>query len=177
MLVKMHEITKRSYNGYTHCSKAPAHIISEFRNESRPLYTPHLKKEWYQTETNRKALFPKIKNIPNSVTHKIIDVGKSYQLFLPGAQYLNQYLANMENVMDDIKRGADLRALAHYMHLFVIAHPFEKINNSICMAQINTILKLKGYSDIFHKYLDFDCFVYDYPRIEEKFITEVKSYE
>lgn len=74
--------------------------------------------------------------------------------------------------MNEIKQDNELTLLARYMQLFVIGHPFEKVNFSICMAQINAILYIRNCKTLYHEYMDFECFLYDTDVIEEKFMKK-----
>ena len=42
------------------------------------------------------------------------------------------------------------------------------------MAQVNAILWYYGWEPMYHEYFDFDCFAYDYGRIENKFNMRLK---
>jgi len=78
--------------------------------------------------------------------------------------------------MESLKNRITLKTLAEYIQLFVIAHPFERINYSILMAQVNAMLVTKKCKPIHHGYLDFDCFIYSSDIIEKAFIQCVAQY-
>jgi len=89
----------------------------------------------------------------------------------PSAEYIETYVNEMSNLMKLIKNDLlkiesgtpiDLKAkqkiiinLAKYYQLGMCAHVFERINNSLFMSHVNTILRLLGMSAISHGNLDF----------------------
>jgi len=177
MLINMHRIISKGYNGYTNCTKSPDSIKSLFRNHPNvdEIERPNLKKEWYIIQTNEPILKPRIKGISERMTHSLINKNDTYQLILPDPKYLDSYLNKLSEYMDKLMKSKDLRLLANYMYLFVITHPFEKINFSLCMAQVNSILSQWNFVPIYHEYLDFQCFVYDSDKIEEEFLKKVRD--
>ena len=89
----------------------------------------------------------------------------------PSSEYIETYVIEMSNLMKLIKNDLlkiengtpiDLKAkqkilinLAKYYQLGMCAHVFERINNSLFMSHVNTILRLLGMSAISHGNLDF----------------------
>lgn len=62
--------------------------------------------------------------------------------------------------MNRLRNGEkSLDLLGYYIQLGVICHPFEKVNFSLIMSQVNYILKVWNYTPISHGYLDFECFL------------------
>lgn len=175
MLAKMHKIvSKNGYSGYT-CSKGPLVINNGFRSDKPTAWYPTLKKEWFTGIPNDPIIKPKVKNVPLGQEHWLQNLDEGYQLHLPDGKYVHNYLDLLDRTMKEIRLpyGSNLLvALANYMQLFVVAHPFEKINFSICMAQINAILYMKGYETLYHGWMDFECFLYNYTDIEFKFVAQ-----
>lgn len=171
MLLESHEIATQDYMGYTKGNSEPH---KGFRTTDIPVVA--LNKKWYVNEKTHDFI-PKIPSV--SVVHRHrIEISKSaYLLNLPLANYLPVYLYNMDRVVGELRHEIKLEKLAEYIQLFVIGHPFYKVNFSICMAQVNTLLSLAGYSPIYHGYLDFNCFLYDYDMLKEIFINKVKGIE
>lgn len=176
MLAKMHKIvSKNGYLGYT-CSSGPLVVNNGFRGDEPAAWYPILKKEWFTGISDEHIIRPKVKNVPPEQGHWLQNLAKGYQLHLPDGKYVRNYLHLLGRLMDEIRlpHGSNLLvALANYMQLFVVGHPFEKINFSICMAQINTILYMKGYKTLYHRWMDFECFLYDYTDIESKFVMHL----
>lgn len=175
MLQKMHEIVADGYQGYTN-SNYILKVPNGFRGDRRTTWYPILKKKWFDIDSKiGDTIRPVVKGVPKAMTHYLDNTDEGYVLHLPDGKYVRCYLHMLRSVMCGLKQGVSLSMLATYIQLFVIGHPFEKINYSICMAQVNAILYLKGYSTVFHGWLDFECFVYDYERIEKSFIKMVRG--
>ena len=180
MLLGAHQIVSNGYVGRTNGSHQTEEI-SKFRVSGIPLLSdgtvPKLEKNWFRELELPPTIRPFIPKIPTELTHWVKNKENAYFLYLPDAKYLPYYLYTLNCTMDKLKREITLELLAEYIQLFVIAHPFEKINFSICMSQINALLSLSGYKTIYHGYLDFNCFLYDYDKIENIFINKVKGIE
>lgn len=174
MLIEMHEIVFDGYFGYT-CSNGPLRMNKGFRGDTD--WFPVLKKEWFTNIPNEPIIRPKVKNIPIEQSHWLQNLDEGYMLHLPNEKYVHNYLKLMNELMEGIRQSIelDLVALANYMQLFVIGHPFEKVNFSVCMAQINAILYMKGYKTLYHEYMDFECFLYDHDVIENKFVSKIRK--
>lgn len=174
MLQKMHEMVGDGYQGYTN-SNYILKVSHGFRGDRRTTWYPILKKKWFDIETNEEIIRPVVKSVPNFMTHYLENTDEGYVLHLPDGKYVRNYLFILKWAMVNLKRRVSLEQLARYIQLFVIGHPFEKINYSICMAQVNAILDWAGHKTVFHGWLDFECFVYDYDRIEKNFIKMVRG--
>lgn len=181
MLAKMHKIVSDGYSGYT-CNHGPLVVNKGFRGANTTKWYPILKKEWFTDIPNVPVIRPKIKNIPIEQSHWLQNLDEGYQLHLPDGKYVCNYLKLMSrlmnNLMDSFRQSPDELnpvTLANYMQLFVVGHPFEKINFSICMAQVNAILYMRGYKTLYHEFMDFECFLYDYDVIENKFVKQVNN--
>jgi hypothetical protein len=92
---------------------------------------------------------PKLKAALNH-THYLLTKPEGYELYLTDPETVPVFLAEMEQVMEEFS----LEKLANYIQYFVIGHPFQKVNFSICMAQVNVILSTVSLNP----YLDFACF-------------------
>jgi len=176
MLTQMHKMMSINYQGYTNGN----YILkssSGFRGEQSTTWYPILRKEWFVGVSQRYPIIrPKIKYVPIGMGHWIEDKDEGYVLHLPDGKYVYYYLAMMEMLMYSLRREKfNYRMLANYINLFVIGHPFERINFSICMAQVNAILSIWNCKTIYHGYLDFECFMYDYDKIEEIFINSLEK--
>ena len=186
MLIKMHQIAINEYAGYTNSTKVVGNVRSLFRNHTEVpnIQQPNLKKEWYNIDlTGQTYRFPRIKGIPMHLSHHVVNLEEGYKLILPEAKMVPYYLCKLASRMGDLKQVVNHfdilnkapKLLANYMNIFVIGHPFEKVNFSICMAQVNAILYMWGYETLYHEYMDFDCFLYDSDVIENNFIRRLNG--
>ena len=92
--------------------------------------------------------------------HSIENTKEGLRLYLPQNKYVKYYINKMEEIMNCLRNGnKSLDLLGHYIQLGVIGHPFEKVNFSLIMSEVNYILDLWGYIPINHGYLDFECFL------------------
>lgn len=169
MLLGMHKIASRcGYAGYTRSNGPQVTVTGQFRGVNKEAWRPLLKKEWFDgVEVQSGYVCPVLRAAELRDTHHLIDKPGGYELYLPHESLVPIFLDAMANTMAALKQGFCAAALANHIQYFVVGHPFEKINFSICMAQVNVILRLNGFEPIYHEYLDFECFVYDYDRIEE----------
>ena len=169
MLTAMRGFASRcGYAGYTHTDGPQVTITGQFRGVNKEAWRPLLKKEWFDgVEVQSGNIWPVLRAAELRDTHHLIDKPGGYELYLPHESLVPVFLDTMANTMAALKQGFCAACLADYIQYFVVGHPFEKINFSICMAQVNVILRLNGFEPIYHEYLDFECFVYDYDRIEE----------
>lgn len=177
MLVSMHRLACRGgYAGYTSSDGPQAAVTSQFRGVDKNAWRPLLKKEWFTDVVVQDGyVHPVLKAAKVSDSHYLIERSGGYELYLPHTSLIPVFLEEMAAAMTTLSQGFCARVLANYIQYFVIGHPFEKINFSICMAQANVILRLHGYKPIYHEYLDFNCFVYDYDRIEQIFASKIKA--
>ncbi len=170
MLIKMHRIVCDGYKG---CSggKASHNVSHEFRDFSWCGDSFILKREWFN-ETLVQC-YPSVHGTAGSfLTHGLVscnDGGGDYTLVLVGHEHTPSLLQTLGTMMDALWDEFSLVTLARYIHLFVITHPFNKVNFSLCMAQVNALLDVNGYNTIYHEYLDFKCFAYDGDVIEDIF--------
>jgi hypothetical protein len=176
MLIGMHRIVARGYSGYTNTHREKIYVVrSKFRGDVGNVWYPILKKDWYKVTHTAKIIRPRVKHVPPDKSHWLDNEEDGYVLHLPHEKHVRMYVELMEVLMLRLKQGVCLTTLANYMNLFVIGHPFERINYSICMAQINAVLWLNGYEPMLHDYMDFKCFLFDSDIIEKHFISRVKS--
>lgn len=170
MLKHMHRIVSVDYEGHTN-SNYVLKVSDGFRGDRGVTWHPTLKKQWFTGIGDEKNIRPVVPYMIPDMSHWLENTHEGYVLHLPDSKWVNSYLATMDILMQkmQVNISLDIRMLAAYIQLFVIGHPFEKINFSICMAQVNAILWLKGYEPIYHGWLDFECFMYDYKRIVEIF--------
>ncbi|MHA1437966.1 MAG: hypothetical protein ACTSPD_10350 [Promethearchaeota archaeon] len=188
-------IVGEHYKGYTKYPKMDRLPSNRIRDDIPiKIQKPILKKEWYREELKNynlkrgekrtivvKSMFPKS-------GHTIEDVGDGLKLYFPDIVYVDFYLGRMAQIMalisssypfircsgtrDEIDQLLNL--LGWYIHLFVICHPFEKVNFSLCMTQVNYILIRLGHQGISHGYLDFKCFLNDTETVINEFKRMVK---
>jgi len=195
MLKDMHQIMNSNYKGYTKSKQnfADVDISNNFRDELQTELDSHNPPLlwyiiWYENMLSDLAIgnsiSPDITDIPKRALPKLIRIDTdNVKLELCNKKYIHYYLEQMENLMrsliDDKKEKLQfLFDLAHYIQLFICCHPFEKINNSICMLQVNILLKRKFNITIYHEWLDFECFVYNTNSIYIKLRdTILRAYE
>jgi len=193
MLKEQHiAMTHYGYRGNTTAPIINRPILNVFRDEPEfheiTLLKPELKKEWYKEElanfnlNNIKKIQPNIDSVPVFARHKLINKENVLVLHLPQNHLLKYYLIPMYKILNKIKnyylsnnKEEALDLLGHYIQLFVIGHPFEKVNFSICMIQINTLLNLFFQKDIYHEYLDFKCFLLDTKVIIKEFKKMIRK--
>lgn len=184
MLKKQHSIiVGDTYTGYTTpvTGICPPSLI---RDELQiTLHEPMLKKEWYTDELNKRN-FPlntetkiKVDKIKYRKCHKVTNTEDGIKLRLPDAKHVKCYIIEMEKILKEFEVYAPNNVpkklfiwLGTYIHLGVICHPFEKVNFSLIMLQVNFILNNFGFNSISHDYLDFDCFM----KPTEEIITSLK---
>ena len=184
MMKKQHKrIVNNNYAGYTNpINKIPRSL---FRYETDvKLHTPLLKKEWYVEElknlntTINDLIKIKITGIPIYMWHSVKNTDTGLRLYLPKNKYVPYYLDKMETVMNRLRNGeSSLYLLGYYIQLAVICHPFEKVNFSLIMSQVNYILKLWNYVPISHGYLDFECFLNPTDIVIKKFKEKVFAFK
>jgi hypothetical protein len=180
MLTGMHQFaTRGGYNGFTNTDGPMVPVFSCFRGIKKEAWRPMLKKKWFtNVNVNQRGLVkPCLKHIPLQGSHHLVDREAGYELHLPDTDRVVDYVCRMVTIMETLQVMFDSDLLAEYIQLFVVAHPFERVNYSICMAQANAILHHYGYVPILHGYFDFDCFIYDYDRIEKIFANMIEKRE
>lgn len=176
MLTTMHRLAIRGgYMGHTTTDGPIVPLGSGFRGVNREAWRPLLKKKWFKNvEVIESAIYPTLRTINLRENHYLIERKNGYELHLPHEDRVPDFLWRMETIMETLRHAVfSAELLAEYIQLFVVGHPFEKVNYSICMAQVNAILDYYGYKPLLHQWFDFDCFVYDYDRIEEIFETRL----
>ena len=129
-----------------------------------------------------RAFSPQIDGVPAVASPRYFILGKRIRYEYPAPKFLKIYLQEMKKSFDQIyeslhqsspDRDAALKALAHYYHLSMIGHPFQRANNSLVMAQVNTTLKLLGLKPVFHGELDFVVRSLDSAEAENEFLNYV----
>jgi len=195
-------MTERGYKGYTKTPVLNRPVINALRDEPEfhiNLQRPCLKKEWYNKELKKYKLKfgdiirPTINGIHGFAWHRISNTHNGLSLELPANENVKYYLILMSNLMLQIKalikdrangnmwwycrpfQGTLINLLGHYIHLFVIGHPFEKVNFSLCMMQVNHILDKTLGKSVYHEYLDFKCFMNDTNTIIDEFSQMVRK--
>lgn len=121
---------------------------------------------------------PQIRGIPERALPKytIIEAQRKAIYSYPSPSQLKAYLQEMGLTLDRVRANlglyeaptsrADLTAsatlrqriledLAHYYHLGVIGHPFMRVNNSVLMGQVNTVLLHLDLKPIQHGDMDY----------------------
>ena len=86
-------------------------------------------------------------------------------------------LARMEEALTEAARRparAAVPLLAEYYHLGINSHLFERVNNSLLMAQVNHVLHDKELLGIPHGNLDHHAIVTGWPRFSELFAEQVR---
>lgn len=190
---------RRGYKGNTKSSMTNRPIINALRDEPefhyRRLNKPKLKKEWYKKELKKyklqpnQIICPKIDYVPRFAWHQVSNLSDGLLLSLPDNHFLQYYLIPMARIMRKLKsyirayHGSTvkhiyeiqiLKLLGQYIHLFIVGHPFEKVNFSLCMMQVNYILNRTIGKSIYHEFLDFKCFMNDTDTIINEFKSMVK---
>ncbi len=171
MLTSMHKLaTRGGYSGFTNSDGPVVPVGSEFRGVNKEAWRPLLKKKWFnEVEVIGGKIWPTLREQRLRGCHHLIDRKNGYELHLPHEDRVPDFLARMEKVMGLLRHDFDPVWLAEYIQLFVVGHPFERVNYSICMAQVNLILYRYGFEPIRHGYFDFECFIHDFGCIERKF--------
>lgn len=106
--------------------------------------------------------FPEQSSQLNSV---FLEDGKLNQYALhevPNAHQINDYLARGEVIMKELQgmkaspvdQTQFLQLLADYYQVMINAHPFIRINQSLLMAQVNSLLASFGFSPMKHNDMD-----------------------
>ena len=178
MLTHMHRLaTRRGYSGFTNTRGPIVPIDSAFRGVNREAWRPLLKKDWFKDINVYMTgkIKPCLAAIDLQGSHWLVDRQQGYELHLPHENRVLDYLAQLAKLMDILRSEFDAKIMANYVQTFVVGHPFERVNYSVCMAQVNAMLWHYGYKTFFHGYFDFDCFMYDYPRIEKIFQAKLEK--
>ncbi len=177
MLASMHRLASRGgYVGYTNNEGPQIALTSHFRGRNKEAWRPLLKKEWFgDVKIHDGRISPVVKSTWLRGSHHLVNRPGGYELHLPDDRYVLEYLTYMESAMASLRLRFCAGTLANYIQYFVVGHPFERINFSICMAQVNAILWHYGYEPLHHGWFDFECFVYDYDRIETSFGSRIKK--
>ena len=113
---------------------------------------------------------PSIEGIPDhalgeNVSYSTKTFKSTYHKY-PNAKHLKLYVKRMEDLMAELKsfdlekgnKKDFLKTLADYYHVGANAHLFEKVNNSVLMAQVNYLLGYAGVKPIAHGRLDYIAF-------------------
>ena len=169
MLKRMHHIA--CANGYRGCvgGKYNRQVDDGYRRFSAAGLI--LKKEWYTGVVGRSTIRPNVRYLP-TCSHWLHVREKGYELHLSDEKFVPRNVGILDMLMDRTQEF-DPVLLADYMHVFVVTHPFERVNFSICMAQVNAILDMNGYETLYHEYMDFACFLYDSDIIEKMFVSRL----
>lgn len=174
MLYHMHAIVADGYNGYTNSSNYIIKPSLGFRGSTNHTWYPVLRKKWFPLlMSNETMLFPKLYNSGMTHHHYLDNTEEGYVLHLTPPDNIQEHLVCMARQMENLRTRVSMHKLAEYIHLFVVTHPFEKINYSICMAQVNHILAVSGRQPILHGYFDFECFVYDWDVVYKIFLKMI----
>jgi len=171
MLMNMHKIASAGgYTGYTNGGPYIA-TTGQFRGVNKDSWRPLLKKEWFSGNFMIEGgkIYPKVAARKLQGCHHLVVRPNGYELHIPHEDHVPAFLGCMADMMIVLRDGFFPDLLAYYIQYFVVGHPFERINFSICMAQVNAILWHYGFEPMRHGWFDFDCFVYDYGRVERKF--------
>lgn len=172
MLKHMHRIVSRDYQGHTN-SNYILKVCNGFRGERNTTWYPILKKCWFTDIPDVKNIRPTLPFIGSEMGHRLENTEEGYVLHLPDSKYVVHYLARMETLMNRIRNNSskplDLDVVVAYIQMFVVGHPFEKINFSVCMAQVNAMLYTNGLKPVYHGWFDFECFMYDYRKLVKIF--------
>ena len=177
MLLTMHDMVTDGYSGHTNVSNYIVAMSEGFRGDKNSSWHPVLKKEWFTGIVNEAVRRPELKYVPKLYSHELTDTAAGWELHLPRDKYVHIYVDVLGDIMRSLKdeRDFSLELLANYIQTFIIGHPFERVNYSVCMSQVNALLYMKGFNPVYHGYFDFECFMYDHDRIEKNFIKMVKG--
>ena len=169
MLKRMHHMA--CANGYGGSQgSSPERVSDKWRQDWQSDWL--LKKEWYANTGYGLTISPSVRYLPMR-SHWLHTKEKGYELHLSGAKFVLRNVEILGMLMGKLETKFDPVLLADYMHVFVVTHPFEKVNFSICMAQVNAILDMNGYETLYHEYMDFACFLYDSDIIEKMFVSRL----
>lgn len=178
MLVSMHKLaTRAGYMGYTNTDGPLVPLVSEFRGTNKEAWRPVLKKKWFgsfQVNVLGSGIWPTLRALGLQGSHHLIVRKDGYELHLPHEDRVPDFLYRMEIIMETLRFAFCADLLAEYIQCFVVGHPFERVNFSICMAQVNAILYHYGFKSLYHEWFDFDCFIYDHDCIEQKFTSRIE---
>jgi hypothetical protein len=174
MLVTMHKIIiAKGYGGHTTSStRSPlVSLSSDFRGQNKEAWRPLLKKSWFENVRidSDYVIRPELRSAQFRDAHWLRIKDNGYELYLPDESRVPDYVAWLEQCMAFLRTGYSLDWLVDYIQTFVVGHPFERVNYSLCMAQVNAILDYYGQPTMYHGYFDFDCFIYDFDRVREIF--------
>ena len=178
MLMSMHRLVSRhGYSGYTNTDEPLVPFTSQFRGVNKEAWRPLLRKEWF---TSVKIsvdgnIYPTFPRPTLHMSHHLVNRPGGYELHLPDEKHVPVFLDEMATAMMSLSKEMSPTVLANYIQYFVVGHPFERINFSICMAQTNAILSHYGFEPLYHEWFDFECFVYDYDRLEEMFLNRMET--
>ncbi len=110
----------------------------------------------------------------------------SFDMVYPTTEHMKPYLARMEQLMLDLRKitpetpkEAWMPLLADYVQLFSVSLPFDRINFSQAMIQVNYILMRQGYQGISHGALDYLAMTYsshEYRKIFESAVTRFQKH-
>jgi len=175
MLMSMHKLVSAGgYTGFTNTDGPYVATTSQFRGVTKDSWRPLLKKGWFKGLPNTEKIVPVFRAERLTGTLHLVNLPTGYELHLPHEDHVFAFLSEMQDCMFVLRDTFCAELLANYIQYFVAGHPFERINFSICMAQVNAILYHYGWEPLHHEYFDFDCFAYDYGRLETKFLTRLK---
>lgn len=173
MLYQMHKIIAEEYNGYTKSNYIVKSVLG-FRGERETTWYPILDKKWFDRISDERIISPELKSHNLSGHHYLENTIEGYVLHLTPSEYMDIHIKQLAFCMRQLQNTITIDKIANYIHLFVVTHPFEKINFSLCMAQANLMLEKIGEKPILYGYLDFECFVYDWLKILDIFTKMVK---
>ena len=98
----------------------------------------------------------------------------------PPAKYLKKYLEQIKQSSDQVRsslarydKTETLKHLARYYHLLMVAHPFNRANNSLFMTEVNVVLTQLGMKPVYHGDLDYIIRSMSSDQAEKAFLTYV----
>ena len=181
MLINMHKLaTRNGYTGFTNSSTRHSPLVplgSEFRGTNREAWRPLLKKGWFsEVQVDDDGVIRPELSVPElGQCHYLTVREKGYELYLPHEKHVPDFVWNLAQIMDVLRETFCPALVANYIQLFVVGHPFERVNYSICMAQVNCILDHYGFETLRHEWFDFDCFIYDHDRCARMFENRLEK--
>ena len=164
---------------HEHRQSAEEKIILETQTADQPILTQA------QVGIKRSYKVPQIAGIPDSSLPRYLSSKMDHVTYYqyPKASDVPLYLAQMDLALVEIKAKLKqepvspdiLKPLARYYQLGIIGHPFFRVNNSLLMSQVNTVLIRAGMTPVSHGELDYLVRVLSSGPAETLFIKHVKD--
>ena len=114
---------------------------------------------------------------------RVLPNGKEIDYLYPAPADLQKYLDLMDVTLTQIHEALKLnprslktlRLLARFYQLGIVGHPFVRVNNSVLMALVNTVLIRMGLVPISHGKLDYEVRILSSDLATKVFIEHVSA--